>query len=401
LAKTRPGLCTLGHRSIRFAQYAGLINLGERVLEVLPKVDEDNGEPEVGRGMLLRLLRLAGNLKLPTYSSVTHDLRRQSLLEVFINAFFDSVSSLVRAGLLRRYRTLEDDIPLVKGRLLIARQATVHAMRMDKLACNFDELTADNVWNQGLKAALIAVKPWIRTIDVARRWQELTAAFDEVSLVAMGPDALDALLVDRQAQRYVPSMQWAKWILRLLSPNLRAGSNEAPGLLFDMNQLFETAIVTLLRQRARGRPALQIVAQETGSHLATTIAPVARDVFRLRPDILLREAGKVIAIGDTKWTRVNSNTYGEPVPSESHMYQMLAYANAFSCSDFSLIYPWHGGMTSKKPTSFLLKQLGDRFPKVHVTCVDVSTDLFRSTSGSDDSPIEDMLGSRDGLHAPD
>ncbi len=145
----------MGYQSVRLAQYAGLVGMGDRVLEVLPKIETGDGIPELGRGLFLRLLRLSRSLKMFTDANVVQDLRRQSLLDVFIAAYFDEVASLVRRGLLRRYRTAEDDLTLIRGRLLIDRQAVAHAMRVDRLACRFDEFTADNVWNQCLRKLAI------------------------------------------------------------------------------------------------------------------------------------------------------------------------------------------------------------------------------------------------------
>ena len=66
LSESRPGFCTLGHQSVRLAQYAGLVGMGDRVLEILPKVEPEDGVPEVGRGIFLRLLRLSTGLKVFT-----------------------------------------------------------------------------------------------------------------------------------------------------------------------------------------------------------------------------------------------------------------------------------------------------------------------------------------------
>ena len=152
LGQQRPGFCTLGHRSVRLAQYAGLVNLDGRILEILPKVG-DNDPAEACRGTFLRLLRRAMDLPLSVQGAVGQDLRRQSLLDVFIAAYLQELFALVRHGLLRRYRTDEEDLGVIRGRLMISRQASVHAMRIDRLACRFDDLTIDNPWNQVLNAA--------------------------------------------------------------------------------------------------------------------------------------------------------------------------------------------------------------------------------------------------------
>lgn len=391
LANRRPGFCSLGYQSVKLAQYAGLVGLGGRVLEILPKVEAANGISEVGRGIFLRLLRKSRDLKLFTEGLVQQDLRRQPLLEVFIAAFLDAGMSLVRGGLFRTYQSTEDDLPLIRGRLLIGRQVATHALRVDRLACRFDELTVDNIWNQVLKAALYAAKPWISNLTLRRRWLELSTAFLDVSLRPFNATDLDVLIFDRQAVRYKPAIQWAKWILRVLSPNLRAGSSEAPELLFDMNKLFESAVVTILQGKAATVPGLRICAQETGAFLATVGESGIEKAFRLRPDIVIRDAGQVVAVGDTKWARVGVGAGGYLKPDEAHIYQMQAYASVYACDHFTLIYPWHAGLEGSKPTTFALPKIEQRSPVVTITCIDVGSDGFETTYGSSDSVIDRLL----------
>jgi len=365
--------------------------MGARVLEVLPKVEMGDGVPKEGRGIFLRLLGLSGALKVFTDGNASHDLRRQSLLDVFIAAYFDALTTLIRRGLLRRYQSREEDLNLIRGRLLVGRQATALAMRPDRLACRFDELTADNEWNRGLKAALNATRPWISTIALGRRWTELSATLDEVSQGPVTPEALDALTFDRQAAHYKTAIQWAAWILRVLTPSLRVGRNEAPSLIFDMNRLFESAVTTVLRRRALVGGVVDVNAQETGAHLATLVGCEGKPVFRLRPDIVLRRAGKVVAVGDTKWRCVEVDRDGYLMPSEAHIYQMQAYASGYDCEQLTLIYPWHRGLIGSKPTVFALQSIGGRNPVVSVACVDVNSDDFKAVGGTSDSEFGRLL----------
>ncbi len=381
LARKRPGFCTLGHRSVRLAQYAGLVNLGGRILEVLPKVGE-RVEPAGARRTLLRMLALAHDLPAFEHDDATHDLRQHSLLDVFVLAYLRSLLPLVRAGLVRRYRSEEADIRVLRGRLLVSRQVSAHAMRIDTLACRFDELTPDNRWNQVLKAALVAVRPWMRGVGTGRLWLEMSAAFDEVATPA------DALLLhstlgrDRQVAHYASALRWAGWILRLLTPGLRAGSSEAPELLFDMNRLFEAAVYGRLRGSAR-RLGLDLHAQHTGWHLARAFNEPAARFFHLRPDLVLSQGGTVLAVGDTKWTRLEMDSIGRLVPRNEHAYQMNAYAAAYGCEEVTLIYPWHEGLEGAHPTLYRLPPAGGREVNLHVVGVDVGMDglPFRMVAG--------------------
>ena len=372
LGRTRPGFSTAGHGVVRLAQFVGLVNLGGRILEILPKLgaDDDRG---LCRGTLLRLLRLSHDIPLFTGGPVGHDLRRQGLLDVFANAFLQSLSALVRAGLLRRYCSIEEDIGTVRGRFAISRQVAVHGMRPDRLACRFDDLNIDNGWNQVLKAALLLVRPWSRSVETGRLWVELAAAFDEVNAPYDALALLETMRVDRQARHYEVALQWAGWILRLLSPNARGGSAQAPELLFDMNRLFESAVTSHLRRRARLR-GLRVTGQDRGRHLATVDAEVARPIFRLRPDIVLRSDARVLSVADTKWSSILPDVTGMLVPDDSHVYQLNAYAGAYPAEEVVLIYPWQKKHEGARSASFRLPQVLGRRPVLHVVCVDVGSD---------------------------
>lgn len=370
LASQRPGFCVRGHRSVRLAQFVGLVNLGGgRMLEVLPKVGE-NADTARARGTLLRLLRWAHDLPIFAHGDVEHGLRQRDLLDVFVLAYLRALVALVRAGMVRRYRSEEDDLGVVRGRLLLQRQIATHAMRIDRVACRFDDLTVDNPWNQVLKAALIAVGPWAKGLATKRLWLEMTAAFDEVSPC---PNALAlhaSLVVDRQVNHYTAALRWAGWILRLLSPDLRVGTNNAPELLFDMNKLFELAVAAVWRRRA-SKAGLQLNAQHTGRHLAHLEGDSSRQFFRLRPDLVLSEGASVLAVADTKWSRLAIDKAGRLIPSDGHAYQLNAYAGAYPCEEAVLVYPWHDGLGGAHPTRYRLPESGARNPVLHVVCVNV------------------------------
>ena len=372
IGRSRLGFCAAGNGTIRLAQYVGLVNLGDRVLEVLPKLGSSDDAGRC-RGTLLRLLRLTQNLPLFTSGTAGHDLRQDHLLEVFVAAFLEALVSLVRLGLVRRYRHAEGDINTVRGRINVPRQAAVHAMRPDMIACRFDDLTIDNSWNQVLRSALHLVGPWANRPRLGSIYLELVSALDEVTVRADALSIHESLALDRQVRHYETALHWAGWILRLLSPNLRAGTRDAPELLFDMNRLFEAAVTARLRQRA-GTRGLRVTAQEPGRHLSTVEG--GRPVFRLRPDIVIRDESTIVAVADTKWTRLQPDASGLLVPPDHHAYQLNAYAGAFPSEEIVLIYPWHEGHATARTAPFALPQVAGRNPQLHLVCIDVGSDTM-------------------------
>ena len=122
LSEERPGFVVMGHRSLKLSQFVGLVNLGNgRVLEILPKVGEHR-DPARGRGTLLRLLREAYDLPLFSGGEVDHGLLERELLDVFVLAYLRTLATLIRAGLLRRYEGREEDLGVIRGRLLLKQQ---------------------------------------------------------------------------------------------------------------------------------------------------------------------------------------------------------------------------------------------------------------------------------------
>src|SRR5688500_17413142 len=98
LNERRPGFCERRYRSVRLSQYAGIVEMGGRVLEVLPKVSQ-SPPPHECRGVLLRLLKASRAIPGMSEASIAQHVSSGSLLEVFINAFFETVLTQVKAGL--------------------------------------------------------------------------------------------------------------------------------------------------------------------------------------------------------------------------------------------------------------------------------------------------------------
>lgn len=364
-----PGFCTRGYRSLKLSQHCGLVNLGERLLEILPKVGEADVRGQ-SRGVLLRLLHACSDFPLNRQPSAGQAGRSAPLLDVFIRAFFDEVTELMKGGLLRRYVEREDDCMAVRGSILLNRQLTTLANRTDFIACRYDELTADNRWNRIIKVGLRAVRPWMNGVELQRTWVELMAGFDEVTGVVDARPLLVGLRYDREGIRYRGAIDWVERILSLLSPDLRAGEKNAPGLLFDMNRLFEDAVTRRMEAWAWDR-GWGVEAQNSTRYLAEIVDSPKRKAFKVRPDMLFTDHRRVVAIADAKWKHPALSKRGFILPDQSDLYQLHAYATIFGCEHLAVVYPWHEGLAGARETAFELPGRDNVKAKVTVLCVDV------------------------------
>ena len=372
LGEQLPGYCSRGYRSLKLSQHCGLVNLGERVLEILPKVGEHCDSAQ-SRGVLLRLLRICPDFPLFRQSAVGQAQRTGPLLDVFIRAFFDEVTGLMKGGLARRYLEREEDGLAVRGSILLNRQLTALANRTDRIACRYDELTADNRWNRIIKAGLRVVRPWMHSLALQRSWIELMAGFDEVTDIADARPLLSGLHYDRQGARYRPPVEWVERIINLLSPDLRAGEKPAPGLLFDMNRLFEGVVNQRMDGWARNH-GWRVEAQDSTRFLTEIVDVPNRKAFKVRPDLLFTEGGQPIAVADAKWKHPALSKRGFILPDAGDLYQLHAYASVFGCGQLALVYPWDDSLFAARETVFELPPAGSLKPKVTVVCMDVTRD---------------------------
>ena len=110
---------TWGHKKIKFAQYCGVINLGDLTIEVLPKI---HGGDSNAKKALVQMLSRAGVFKTATLPTAAMEVQKFTLLDLFIHAFCENLRSEISHGKDRNYINVEENLGVLRGRLLIDQQ---------------------------------------------------------------------------------------------------------------------------------------------------------------------------------------------------------------------------------------------------------------------------------------
>ena len=118
------------------------------------------------------------------------------------------------------------------------------------------------------------------------------------------------------------------------------GNSLGVALLFPMNELFENFIGQRLKRALAPRTV----------HLQDSWRSALLDednepLFRLRPDAVIEDESMPSEVPpiifDTKWKHLEPNADdGKFGVSQSDVYQMLAYAQAYDAQRLVLLYPW-------------------------------------------------------------
>nr|WP_280526285.1 restriction endonuclease [Novosphingobium marinum] len=316
-------------------------------LEILPKVDPDAAEDEQAQSVrrrLVRMLDVALGLDLDLGGEAAIHRQNHTLLEVLIRAFADKLLAEVRRGLPRLYRQCEDDLPALRGRLDVTRQFTRNAVRPDRLACRFDQLDADKPLMRVMAAAVVTLGKHARSPETRRKLDELRHVLAEIPLVPVNRLPWKEVRIDRTNRRWESLYRLAQLLLRRdwQATHHAASAPEGLTLLFPMNDLFEKYVAAMMRKALAGS-GVEVVDQGghraclgafTGEHLESG------EVFRTRPDIILRRRGEVLAIIDTKWKKLARDPLDRKHGvSQADVYQLMAYARLYPTRELMLLYP--------------------------------------------------------------
>lgn len=312
-----PGLP--GRYDVRPGAMVGIVRLGDLTVEIRPKLP-------VRR--LLFLLSYVVDPKgwRPDDADVAED---DDVFEAVIPSFVRQVQRALRRGVLQGYRTEEDSLSVVRGRVRFDDQIRRRYGRTPPVEVRYDEFTEDIEANRMLKAAakrLLRLRP--RAASARRALAGIDGALAAVSDVAYGTRDLPVILYDRLNTHYRPAVELARLILRSTSTEVGDGAVRASACLFDMNGVFEDFVVVALREAL----GLSDRAFPQGARGRRLWLDEARQVS-LEPDISWWEGDRPVFVGDVKykWT-------ADATGRNADIYQSLAYAVAADLPGALLVY---------------------------------------------------------------
>ncbi|MFE7631581.1 McrC family protein [Kocuria sp. NPDC057446] len=232
----------------------------------------------------------------------------------------------LQRGLLRSYRTVDADLPMVKGRV----RWNVQARRLAPLpvACRFQVHDDDITENRLLREAFGALRHSRLTdpalaAGVDRLWRSL----EHVRPVREPLVALDAISWTRQNKHYRRILGLARVVLENSMADLAGGTVGTVGFTLRLHDVFEQFVRTALRE-AGGLTETEFPNSWRGRGLSLAES----GQVPLAPDLGVRIGGRWRFVGDVKYKR--DAGFGH----EADLYQLLAYATATGLPEATLIY---------------------------------------------------------------
>lgn len=346
------GVLEHGRHALRARGVVGILAAGDASLEILPKIDVAPGETTdyqnaAIRKRLVHMLAVALDLRIDL--GVITDLawQRETLLEILIRIFCDKLTEALRKGMPRRYVTCEEDLPTLRGQLDITRQFTRHAVNPSRLACRFDLLSEEIALNRIMKAAVSRLLRLSRSSGNQQRLRELAFVYADIVDVRVPALRWDEVVIDRTNRPWQELFAMARMFLQDRYQTTTGGMGQGTAMLFEMNALFEEYVGRLIARALAGTGLT--VSLQGGRLFCLTAQDTERGLFQTKPDILIRRAGVVTHVIDTKWKRISSRI-DDPKQgvSQADVYQMMAYAQLYRAPRLTLLYPHHLGLGAEE-----------------------------------------------------
>lgn len=289
-------------------QYVGVIELSDIVIEIYPKLDKHllkegkiQDKEIAGSVMsdLLWILDVSGHLGISEIDMAGLKEAPSNYYDVFAALMAKHLLAELNLGLPYKYVSVNDDIRMVRGKILMLDQATRNLNRLDTISCEWDEFSADIPMNQLLKCSCRFLQSRVRDSGVAKVLNDCISQYNDICDVSPY-SALTGVIGhrwDRTSERFRPVFDLAKRLLQGVGHSLNSAETSTFVFLLDMNKVFEEYVKTILE-------AYFNVGIEAQKHVGWLFPELAKGKVQQRADYFWRSKDGVFWVGDAKYKHI-------------------------------------------------------------------------------------------------
>lgn len=336
---------SLIHNGVRFNEYVGVIQVGNTVIEVLPKADINSERPNQDkahwRNLLIGMLKVTGEIEVHSTSNSNLKLQPNSILDLYFERFIKEVEWLLHSGLIKQYRRKTSNLNALKGNLLFSKNIQHNIVHAEKFYVSHTTYDLQHLIHLIIYKT-IRVLSRINTINLLKgRISALLLNFPEMPDIRVDESTFERIIFTRKNKSYQNALSISKLLLLKLHPDIVNGKNDVLALMFDMNVLWEKFVFKSLRKHKQPNFSVKDQVNKYFWKSETDHTKV-----KMIPDIVIENMDNgVNYVLDTKWKNLNNKN-----PSPEDLRQLYVYQKYFKAKHVALIYP---GKESYKPGIYL------------------------------------------------
>lgn len=309
---------------IQFNEYVGAIQVGNTLVEVLPKADKKDEDKNKWQSRLINMLRVVHGFEVKAPSSSNLKLNSNSVLDLYFELFVAEVEQIKRRGLIKKYRQTKGNLTALKGRLVFSQHISKNLVHKERFYTQYTTYDVEHLLHIILYKTLLLIQRINRNKNLFARINSMVLNFPEMPDIKVNDATFEKITYNRKSLHYKKAMDIAQLLLMHYHPDLNKGKRDVLALMFDMNLLWEQFVLISLKKlknyKVYGQNSTGFWKPENGR------------TRTIRPDIKVsNNNGNYIL--DTKWKLI----YGKP--SIEDIRQMYAYHMYYKAQKVALLYP--------------------------------------------------------------
>lgn len=264
-------------------------------------------------------------LKQTSYESVAAE-EFENVQDLFAAILAKGISRQLKQGLYREYITQHETMSVMRGKLDMPETIRNRIQRTQKLACEFDELSEDNLFNQILKTTMhYLIKDSGVSAEHKNELKKLNVFFDGVSLLE--PSAIDwsRLHYQRNNKNYEMLLNICYFVMDGMLQTTEKGKYRMAMFSDEhMARLYEKFILEYYRHHhtyLNEARAAQVKWDLTDDNDEKTI----RFLPVMQTDIFLRYGEKILIIDAKYYGKTMQSQFEKQTLHSGNVYQIFTY----------------------------------------------------------------------------
>ena len=247
--------------------------------------------------------------------------------DLFAYLLVKSAASQLKHGLYREYTVKRENLTVMRGKLDVTGTIQNRMQKRYQLACEYDELSENNLFNQILKTALYYMAHGREVRDKKRKneLKGLLLFFDGIDLLQPKSIPWNKLYYRKENRQYEMLMNLCYLILEHMIQTTQKGDYRVLSLADDqMEKLYEVFILEYYR---RHHSYLHPVSAplEWDIQKENEDASMIRLLPKMKTDTMLTYKGRTLIIDAKYYTEALVQHFGKETLRSAHLYQLFAY----------------------------------------------------------------------------
>jgi 5-methylcytosine-specific restriction enzyme subunit McrC len=248
------------------------------------------------------------------------------LFDLFSSVLLRGVNRLVRRGLDRGYTETQEDLPAVRGRIVLSETIRRNLLMFGRANCRFDDLSYDVLHNRIIKATLARLLN-IDELDSRLRHElfQSRRLFANVSDVSLSSALFRRVQLSRNNANYDLLIKICELIHWALLPHEQGAGTKFSDPLKDerlMASVFEVFVRNFYKVEQR---AFSVKSETIQWDAAALTSESAQYLPAMRTDVTLRSNERTIVIDTKYYPEALTENFGQKKIRSDHLYQLYAY----------------------------------------------------------------------------